>query len=172
MAANLFRLAVVLLATHAVAAPPAAFQFSFWPGPGARQDRRVLRIVQHPCGQVAVARVTVLPGVSQSGSLIAEAVVEVDAAGETVRRWRVPVDAYPIAFRGNGLIFASGNATYRVDPAGRVSRYTGPKPTPASPFNNCSGAIEFPGSAYATCQTLTDLVTGKPRYIRFEAPCS
>jgi len=169
------RLAVVLLVALSAtdsAAQPVAFEFSFWPGKSAQRDPRFLRLLEHPCGQVAVARVTILPGVKETGALIAEQVLEVNAQDQIVRRWRVPVDSYPLALRGGHLIFQGGLATYRVDQQGRVSRYPGPRPKRPSPRKSCPGGAYFPGSAYAVCQTLTDLTTGQPRRIRFEAPCT
>lgn len=163
---------VAALFAASAAAQPAAFEFSFWPGKSVRQDPRFLRMSQHPCGQVAVARVAILPGAKQTGALIAEEVLEINAEGQALRRWRIPVDSYPLAFRGDYLIFQNGPVAYRVDPHGRVSRYPDPKPIPPSSPKNCRGGPDFQGSEFVVCQILTDLVTGQNRRIRFEAPCT
>jgi hypothetical protein len=93
-------LALILLGALSLApapAQPVAFETPFWPGRSARQDPRFLRIEPHPCGEVAIARTTTVPGTRATDPLIAETVREIGSAGQTLRRWRVPVDSYPIA---------------------------------------------------------------------------
>ena len=74
---------VVIAALYAAsaAAQPEAFEFPFWPGESVRRDPRLLRITDHPCGRVAIARVAILPGFEERGALISEQVLEIGASG-------------------------------------------------------------------------------------------
>ncbi|MCC6537994.1 MAG: hypothetical protein IT162_10615 [Bryobacterales bacterium] len=68
-------------------------ELSFWPGKNAARDRRVVALRPHPCGEVAVARVSTLPKPGTRGPLEPEEAIELSNAGRIIQRWAMPVDA-------------------------------------------------------------------------------
>lgn len=165
-------IAFLVLIVGTAGAQGQGFEFPFFPGKAPKSDSRFVRMEEGPCGKIAVAKVAILPPTRGRGAFFSELLVEVDAAERTVRRWRLPIDAYPIAFRKELLIFLYDRLPYAVDLGGRVVLYVGAKP-PDSPLpENCKKAKEFEGSAYQVCQALLDMSTGKSRKIRFQYPCT
>lgn len=113
----LFALFLLCRASSLLSAPE-RLELSCWPGPGAAEDARTVRIVDHPCGQVVVARVTTLP-TDTKGALIPEIAEEVNAHGVVIARWPMPVDSYPLAFQGERLLLRVGDLKLWVKSAGQ-----------------------------------------------------
>src|SRR5438034_461337 len=72
------------------------YELDFWPGPNVGSDNRVIQLALHPCGEVAVARVTSLPRPEKGQTLEPELVLELAQNGAVLQRWSMPVDYTPI----------------------------------------------------------------------------
>jgi hypothetical protein len=147
-------------------------QLPFWPGADAAKDARTVAIVDHPCGKVVVARVTVLPSHSKRGALIPEVAAELNARGGVVARWPMPVDSYPIAVEGEKLLLRTGDIKLWVNPRGVVTRYAGKDSIPSSADVPCARTAGTSTSEYVVCRSLPDLRSGRNRIVRFESPCT
>lgn len=144
----------------------------FWPGKGATKDSRLIEITDHPCGKVASARVTAIPGYAPGGSLVAEVAVEVNSAGKVVRRWPISVDSRPIAVSGERLLLDTNDLKFWVDLSRTIARYDGKESLPQPGTAPCQRASDFKKTAYFSCQVFTDLVSRKERIIQFQTPCT
>ncbi|MBL8212931.1 MAG: hypothetical protein JNK87_19605 [Bryobacterales bacterium] len=161
--------ALLLCWSSGLLSAPDRIELSFWPGPGAAKDARTVRIVDHPCGEVAVARVATLP-TNTKGTLVPEIAEEVNARGGVIASWPMPVDSYPMAFRGAKLLLRASGLKLWVDRQGGVSRYAGQDSIPKASDVSC---LRKPaGNAYIVCQALPDLGSGRTRVLRYEAPCT
>lgn len=149
------------------------FEFVFWPGPGIEQDSRVLEVVRHPCGTVAVARVLEMPPLRKDISLQSEKVVEVTKSG-VVNRWAMPVDSMPIGVKETDLliVYLNNKKQYWIDRDGRIRIEANPKKEEVKGFVKCDSFGEFGESAYTQCRTFTDPNNGKNRTIAYQGPCT
>lgn len=163
---------LILLSGILVAAQTGTLDLRFWPGKRAVKDPRYLSMEDHPCGKVAIARVSALPGYSVNGALVPELAVEVDANGKVVRRWPMPVNSYPLALHGGRLLLATGSLKFWVDSRGAITRYTETEPLPEPKLVPCKRTSTFGNSAYVECRAVRDLSSGRDRIIQFEAPCT
>ncbi len=161
---------MLLLCPGRVVAQP--YEFRFWTSPNTKADPRVVDVVSHPCGEVAEARVDVLPRYSKDGALIPERVFEVGTAGKVLRLWSMPVDSVPYAIAGDDLLFRAGSQIYRVNTAGKVALIANPPP-PVDPITvKCQIPQTLLPSDYATCGQFADLTTGSKRVLSYEAVCT
>src|SRR6185503_18611271 len=87
---------------------PGVYELLFWPGRNAKRDIRVVRIEDHPCGTVAVARVRTMPSFKKGQALEPERVVEFTKGAKVLRRWAIPVDSTPIGISGDRLLVRFG----------------------------------------------------------------
>ena len=69
-----------------------SIEFHFWTSKATKNDNRVIRIDEHPCGEVAAARILKMPRYSKKSGLIPERVFELNRSGRTIRQWSMPVD--------------------------------------------------------------------------------
>lgn len=159
------------LITSAASAQP--FEFSFWPSSNAAKDSRVLRIEEHPCGEVAIANVSLIPPYKKDGVLVPERVLEVGASGEVIRRWWLPTDSFILGITGATLTIEHASKFYEVRPGGRVSLA---KDAPAFPAKDerpsCKVPSELLPSDYALCQVFNDTRSSLPRKLAYEAVCT
>ena len=161
--------ALLLCWSSGLLSAPDRVELSFWPGPGAAKDARTVRIVDHPCGEVAVARVATLP-TNTKGTLVPEIAEDVNARGGVIASWPMPVDSCPIAFRGAKLLLRASGLKLWVDRQGGVSRYAGQdwiREAPMCPvFGN---PLEVRTSSVRPCQIWA---LAETRVLRYEAPCT
>ncbi len=117
------RLQLFILVASIAPSPVLAqsFELSFWHSPTAAKDPRVIRVDEHPCGEVAVARVSVIPPYKKSAVLKPERVLETNASGKVIRRWWLPTDSFIRAIRGSTLTIEHASKVYEVRPGGRIS---------------------------------------------------
>ena len=168
------RLYTLTLASALAVSPAFAqsFELSFWPSPAAAKDPRVIRIDDHPCGQVAVALVSVVPPYKRGRTLTPERVLEVSTSGKVIRRWWLPTDSFIRAIRGNTLTIEHASKVYQVWPGGRISLL------PLRDFPKevrkptCEVPAELLPSDYAVCHVFTDTQTRLPRLLAYEAVCT
>ena len=151
---------------------PRVYELLFWPGRNAKRDKRVVRIEDHPCGTVAVARVTTMPSLKKGQALEPERVVEFTNGAKVLRRWAIPVDSTPIGISGDCLLLRFGEDRLWIAADGTIANAESQLP-PASPEPaECGTLHEFGDSAYVQCLRFRDLETGKYRFLSFEDVCT
>jgi hypothetical protein len=162
--------ACVLLPAGSMAATPAVL-FQFWPGKGAERAPGFVETHGHPCGEVALAKVSKLP-TAKNGPLQSDLVVELNAGGKVIRRWPMPVDFLPRAVRGNELLVSIADEGYWVRPDGSFKKAEAlPAIGDRQPFK-CDLTRVFGKSDFAMCETLVDLVSHKKRTFGHQGVCT
>ena len=148
-------------------------------GDAAAAKRRGLQLHDHACGATVQVVSDAIPPIDSL--LEAERVVEFDAQGRPVRRWRIPVDAWIAGVRDSLLLVplpprgaAGGGGPTQllaIDPSGRLSRqpYRAPEDAPTLA---CPVLPEFQGSAFLRCFQHRDQLSGAPRRLAYEGPCT
>ena len=167
---TVFCLSVVVPATT-VEDNPQVYELLFWPGVNMRQDVRVVRISEHPCGTVAVARVRTMPSLKRGQPLEPERVVELATGGKVLRRWGTPVDSTPVGISGNRLLVRSGQIKLWIGLDGRITTANAQLVLPIPEQAVCGTSREFGDSGYVECWRFRDLETGKHRLLSFEGVC-
>jgi hypothetical protein len=151
---------------------PRLYELLFWPGRNAKHDKRVVRIEDHPCGTVAVARVSTMPSFKKGQALEPERVVEFAKGAKVLRRWAIPVDSTPIGISGDRLMVRFGEHRLWITADGAIASAES-QLVPASPEPaKCETLHEFGESAYVQCLRFRDLETGKYRFLSFEGVCT
>ena len=170
MAPRVMMAALVWLLASDVTSALADEIFQFWPGKGADRVPGVQLTHEHPCGQIALARVSKLP-TGADGPLIAEEVVELDRRGKVLRRWPMPVDFTPHAVRGSALLAVLARKGIWIRPDGSFSRA---KTIPAASDRpiDCDLNAVFGASAYNECAVFTDIASHRKRTLGFQGVCS
>ena len=95
-----------------------AVQVHFWPTNVPAPATVV--VDAHPCGSVLILQTDHVP---QKPWLQADTVSQLDASGAVVKRWRVPVDLYPVGLDGDKVVMAFGSepdSTLRVGVDGTI----------------------------------------------------
>jgi hypothetical protein len=174
------RTPIVILAACLVAAcTTRPYRFSVWPNvdkasPQATSQRvEDAAVIDHPCGWVREIEVTRLPPPGSIGHVAGtETVVEFDANGNILRRWSLPVDAFPLAIDGALLEFGYGRGAFVVDAKGRL-RETAYRERPSEAIT-CPSAVEaeYRGSEFLICVRLNDLGSNASRNLAFEGVCT
>jgi hypothetical protein len=148
----------IILAGIAVAELP-VYEFSFWPGADAKFDKRVVRLSMHPCGEVAIARVTSIPPLGKERTLQPEKVVEFSPEGKVLRRWAIPVDTLPISIQDNRLLIQLASANpdrFWISMDGSIAAEKNQISTSKPNLTTCENlAKEFVNSAYKRCWRLS-----------------
>ncbi len=166
------RLFLCLLLVCGPGSASASESFGFWPGKGARSAPGFERMSEHPCGEVAYARVSTLP-TSPNGPLQSEVVVELDRRGKVIRRWPMPVDFMPHALRGNELLAVVGGKGIWIRPNGSFRKATAIPDDPTSgDMIECDLTSVFGKSAYARCSRFVDLASRKMRTLGYQGVCT
>jgi hypothetical protein len=78
-----------------------------------------------PCGEIVGLKTNVVP---TKPWLMADTIRQLNSSGDVVRRWRVPIDHYPVGLDGDSVVLAYGSepgSTLRVDTKGRIKRVPG-----------------------------------------------
>lgn len=145
-------------------------RFAFWPHDGVSTAQGFERMLDHPCGEVAVAKVSKLP-TAEDSPLEAELVVELDSGGKVIRRWPMPVDYWPRAVRGEELLVSAGDMSFWVRADGSFRRETKTPSFSAKPVS-CDLTSVFGKSDYARCSIFVDLETLKERTIGYQGVCT
>lgn len=156
------------------------YEFSFWPGADAKFDKRVVRVSPHPCGEVAIARVTSIPPFGNDRTLQPDKVVEFSPAGKVLRRWAIPVDTAPVGIRDNRLLIKTfGYPSYDdrvqfwIGVDGSIATENNPVSTSQPSRATCENlGQEFKNSGYKQCWRYKDLTSGNSRILAYEGICS
>jgi hypothetical protein len=170
------------LDAQATTSEPAEFQF--FANPDLPQDPRVVRVLPHPCGAAAIARVTAMPKINSTGYLSPDKVVEIVppsrdmrslAESVTLRRWAKPIDSEVIALEGDRILVNVGQGKfYWIEPSGNFQLQPSAMdvPKPEAYATDLGKHPEFSNSGYARVWRFQDLNSGKQRVIIYEANCS
>jgi hypothetical protein len=159
-----------------VAQAPQTYELSFWPGPNAASDRRVTRVAYHPCGQVAISKVTKIPPINTNQVLQPEQVDEFSTEGKVIRQWPTPVDSYPIAIKGNQLLVAiSQTDPFRlwIGLDGTITPSNNLLSTDRHQRVKCGNESgNSNGAATPRCSLYQDLESGRSRILKFDGVCT
>jgi hypothetical protein len=150
------------------------YELRFWMGEGAAQADGFVRSTGHPCGEVAIARVTKMPAYSRNQPLQPERVLELSASGEVLQQWTIPVDSYPLAIQERFILIEANGEQLWIEPNGTIG---GEDPgdlnsLPRPEAVTTRQLTEFGESAYAKAWKYVDLQTNHGRILAFEGVCS
>ncbi len=148
-----------------------AHEFSFWPLAGAKNDPRLLEVLEGPCGPMAVANVHSIPGPSDK-SFESEVVYLLSTRSTIVRTWRLPVNSFPIAVDGQSLVFRDGPRTFKATTSGSISIVESLPPLPESTEAQCKMPKAFEGSAYARCWAVPRIGLQSRAVLALQGPCT
>jgi len=155
----------------------------FWAGPGAKADRRVVEIYDHPActGRVAVARLNKMPRPTTKGPLQPELVVELSDTGTVLRQWSMPIDTVVAGIKKDQILVPLPRENYKSGKAilistqgdlSMTSMTTVPKGAPDRAVFPCPPIREFGKSDYLRCFEFHDLESGELRRLAFQGPCT
>lgn len=151
-------------------AAPLTLRFYMLQDRSQADDARILKVEDHPCGHVAIVGVPPVP--MESSAFEIARFIELDERGTSVRTWRGPTDVFVSAISGDRLgIGHSSGPTFWIDTTGDVDAREGTG-THAFDWITCPVPTQFEASDFRVCVTLPDEVTGAPRLISYERPCS
>jgi hypothetical protein len=146
------------------------FEFNFWTSQATKSDKRVLRLDEHPCGEVAVARLSQLPKYSKQSGLIPERVLELDQSGKILKQWSIPVDSDLRAIQGDALYLDLYQKSYRITLDRRVTLAKNPPERTRRQVVQCPSPFGL--SSDDACLAHKDTITGKTRILSYETVCS
>jgi hypothetical protein len=164
-----FFLAAAVFTSPVLAQP---YELSFWPSPTASSDPRVVELLEHPCGQVAVARVSAIPPYKKDAVLVPERVFETNASGRVIRSWWLPTDSWIRGIKGSTLTIEHASKTYEVKPGGQITLAASSQQSTPLPRPTCKVAKELLPSDYAVCEVFKDKGSSIPRLLSYEAVCT
>jgi hypothetical protein len=147
-----------------------SFEFNFWTSQATESDKRVLRLDAHPCGEVAVARLSQLPKYSKQSGLIPERVFELNQSGKILKQWSIPIDSDLRAIQGDALYLDLHQKSYRIALNRRVTLAKNPPKRTKPQVVQCTSP--FPLSSDGECLAHKDAITGKTRILYYETVCS
>jgi hypothetical protein len=176
-------------------APTTTYVLDFWPGPrlvngplgktvqplsrvemGVQArliDRRVRSVHPHPCGQEIEARVSRIPTPTDA-VLVPEMVQELDSRGQTIRKWFVPIDTWPIGIESNRLKIEHRSGYLWIDADRRLApaEYSDEEPWSRRLMRQCPFDQELLRSKKGVCTLFDDLETGRARFIVLPVMCT
>lgn len=174
-------LLMVLAASTATADPAMeAPVIGFWAGPGAENDKRVIKIEDHHAcsGRRAYAHVIEMPDPESNGSLQPELVVELSLSGAVIRQWAMPIDETVLGIRGDRII-----VSYGEDPTDEAkvlmislnrsfSVASLPSMLKTSNAFECPHLTQFGDSAYIRCFEYFDPESNEVHRLAYQGPCT
>jgi len=169
---GLHPLQFTLLALSPTWATAQPFELTFWPSPAAATDPRVTRTLEHPCGEVVMAKVSKIPPYKKDGVLIPERVFELDARNRIVAEWAMPVDSTVRAVKGSSLVVQHGTSTYEITRRGEIKLFDANGDLPESKPFECKTPSALEPSAYARCERFKDLQSKRFRILSYEMACT
>lgn len=147
---------------------------NFWAGPEADEEQSVA----HPCSGVMLDFVKSIPPPSHP-VFRPEMVYELDASGEVVGQWWVPVDSVVDGIAGEELLISFD--VDGTDPAssfylsvGRQGTFSigAFRPLPEGNLIECPKSKSLPVSDSRWCWELIDRRSGQARRIAYDGPCT
>ena len=160
----------LVLTLQPILAEDKNFEFNFWTSKSTKLDKRVLNINDHPCGEVAVAKISKLPKHSAKGALIPERVFELNESGKIIKQWVMPVDSDFRAIRGDELYVDLNQKTYRISLNRMV--VLSKNPPERAPGKDVKCKSPLAPSAYLACVEHKDIGSGIPRILSYEMVCT
>lgn len=163
---------LALLAPQWVAAADPV-EVPLWAEGDVSGNSQVMGVDGHPCGQIALVRITRLPPLN-SKPLQPDPIVEIDERGRIIRRWATPVDSLPVAISGNSLIVDLHGEIYEIDSNREIRRWKVPQKRidPELEPLECPKVTEFGDSAYLRCGYVADRAGGKKHLLAFQGVCT
>jgi hypothetical protein len=150
-----------------------SFEFNFWTSPATKSDKRVSSISEHPCGEVAIAKVGKLPKYSKTGALIPELVFEVNPlTNKVLRQWSMPVDGYLVAVQGDAIYVGYYQKTYRINLNRQVTLVENFPEQPNPHEVQCHIQNPLYSADSLTCLSYNDLNSEQPRIMSYQMVCS
>jgi hypothetical protein len=168
------RLAAPLILLAAAGAAPATYEVTLWAeDESAARRPGVVRVDAHPCGSVALVRLSAMPPWREGGrdGLGTERIAEA-GTGPTAMRWSVPVDYQPLAVRGPEILIDHGGQRLWIATGGAIRREPGGRRYPPPRAMQCPAGGVHRASEYARCAGLRDLASGRMRTIHYEGVCT
>lgn len=157
----------------AVQAAAPRHEMRFWYASEAAARRAGAHAFEdHPCGAVAVARVTRMPAYARHGALEPELVVEYGAGRREIRRWSAPVDGSVWAVRRDEVLIKLGGRYYWIGPDGRIGPTRYADPPPIMTVGECGTPAGMENSEYAACRAFRDEENGRVRNLWFQNACT
>ena len=164
-----------LIFLAATAAAPATYQVALW-ADDEQVARRpdVVRLEDHPCGRVAIVRLSAMPPWREHGrdGLGTELIAEAGTPPGGGMRWSVPVDYQPLAIRATEILVDASGQRLWIGTGGAIRREARGRRYPAIRAMQCPSGGAHRNSEYARCAGLTDLATGRMRTIQYEGVCT
>lgn len=159
----------------ATAAAPATYQVALWAdGDDVARRPGVIRVDAHPCGAIAIVRLSAMPPWREGGrnGLGTELIAEAGTRPAAAMRWSVPVDYQPVAIRGREILIDHGGQRLWIGASGTIRRDARRRRYPPLRAMICPTGGVHRASEYARCAGLTDLGTGRMRTIQYEGICT
>jgi hypothetical protein len=168
-------LLAVISAILLISTSPELFDVALWDNGGhAAAAGETIARNSHPCGAIAILRVSAMP--SYSGNAQAgydtDLIVEAGLDDEERMRWSVPVDSHPLALQGDEILVDHAGQLLWIGASGSIRRGSpGQAYSPLAPMQ-CPARGAHSGSDYARCAAVLDAETERQRLIEFEGPCT
>jgi hypothetical protein len=162
----------LLLSFVASAAPPEVHELPFWPTKGAEKDSRVVGTSWSGCGDLLIAKVSVMPNPAKGDVLAVDEVYELDSRSRIKRKWRLPANSVPVAFSGTRLVVKADTGDFLVGIDGSIQSSKSKiafQPVDQVP---CKLPRAFKGSAYASCIKLPSVDGQKTITLAMQGPCT
>lgn len=137
--------------------------FRVWLKEGVQADPRAESTDGHPCGGVSYRRDRVVP--VEDEYVIPEEVLEYDAGGAVLRRWRVPVDVIVYGVSGDSILVSDNQESLWIDTAGRARQTAFRQQS----LGALEGGFTCPNDS---CEKFMDAGSGETRLIGSTAVCS
>lgn len=156
-------------------AGPEQFEVSLWAGEdGVERRPGVAEVHAHPCGSIAVVRLSRMPRHKGNAraALDSELIVETGPGDRPRRRWSVPVDYQPLAVRGREVLIDHGGQRLWIGTDRRIRKAAPGGAYPPPLAFQCPAGGAHARSDYAICAAFIDLENGRRRSLQYEAPCT
>jgi len=162
----------LLLSSVAMAAPPVVHELPFWPTNGAEKDRRVVRTSWTGCGDVLIAKVSVMPNPAKGDVLAVDEVYELDSRSRIKRTWRLPANSMPVALSGSHLVVKAYTGDFLIGADGSIQSTKSKIAFQALDQVPCKLPRAFKGSVYASCIKLPSVDGQKTITLAVLEPCT
>jgi hypothetical protein len=154
-------------------ARPATYDLWFYPTEKGdwRRDSRVVEYTDAaPCGYKLKGRVARIPEIPDS-TFEVEQIEELDSAQRLIGKWNVPEGFWPLAVAGSEvLVNLHGTELFWIGPGGSIRPERDTTQNRSSLEADCAKPDSI--APYSLCREYPDGITGKPRRLRFEGPCT
>ncbi|HEY5711807.1 MAG TPA: hypothetical protein VIT38_07920 [Allosphingosinicella sp.] len=164
-----------LIFLAATAAAPATYRVALWAdGDTVARRTGVVRVDPHPCGNIAIVRLSAMPPWREGGrdGLTPELIAETGTYPESAMRWSAPVDYQPLAISGSEILIDHGGQLLWIGTDGGIRREPRGRRYPPLRAMTCPSGGVHRASEYARCAGLTDLRSSRRRTIQYEGVCT